>query len=131
MLIKRFQNLNLYSYGYESDFSTYDATNNYILRMAYDGFLFDHLHNLEVLQEDLLDPNFQDDSYYEANVNCRFSSCINHPKTKQPIFKCKGTILGTTYSGHPTCTTNCGTGRNLAYHLFAINRNLNRFSFFN
>jgi len=44
---------------------------------------------------------------------------------KQPVFGATGTFIGTTYSGHPSCTSNHGTSRNCAYNYFVqylINR---------
>lgn len=40
---------------------------------------------------------------------------------------CKGLLVGTTYSGDPSATSNCGTGRNLSYHLFGIWKAKDRF----
>jgi hypothetical protein len=36
------------------------------------------------------------------------------------LYKATGTLKGTTYSGHPTCTTNMGTMRNFLFHFSAI-----------
>lgn len=39
------------------------------------------------------------------------------------IVKGKGVLNGTTYSGHPLCTTLGNTTRSWTYHLFGIFRN--------
>lgn len=31
-----------------------------------------------------------------------------------------GVLVGTTYSGHPTCTSCCGTLRNLTYNYYGL-----------
>lgn len=46
------------------------------------------------------------------------------------VFTMKATVFGTTFSGHPTCTTCGGTLRNLLYNFFALERRINNFSFF-
>lgn len=51
-----------------------------------------------------------------------FASEITVKGYKGAIYKATGKLVGTTYSGHPTCTTLCGTLRNLMYHLFTIFR---------
>lgn len=39
---------------------------------------------------------------------------------KLTVFILTGILKGTTYSGHPTCTSCCGTLRNLIYNYFAL-----------
>lgn len=62
----------------------------------------------------------QYDRYYTSNVHSNFSYTINAKDVKGSILRGKGKLRGTTYSGHPTCTTLCGTLRNLLYHMFAV-----------
>lgn len=64
----------------------------------------------------------QDDRYLASNTRSDFASEIQVKGVKGAVFRAKGTLIGTTYSGHPTCTTLSGTLRNLLYHLFAIHR---------
>lgn len=70
----------------------------------------------------------QEDRYYCSNTVCKFASSIKVKGYKGSVYRAKGKLIGTTYSGHPTCTTLCGTLRNLFYHLFGIFRRNEFFS---
>lgn len=58
------------------------------------------------------------DYFYTGNTKAKFHSQIR--KNRTSFYRAKGTRIGGTYSGHPTCTTFGNTYRNLLYHLFAI-----------
>lgn len=70
----------------------------------------------------------QADYYFTGNTKAKFHSQIR--KARQTYFRAKGTRIGGTYSGHPTCTTFGNTFRNLMYHLFAIYDNIDDSPFF-
>lgn len=55
------------------------------------------------------------------------NSMINNFKLN--IFSAVFKLVGTTYSGHPTATTLCGTLRNIIYNWFSINLVQNGFTF--
>lgn len=113
-----------YPHTYESDFSTYDATNGHFHRTAVDRTFFELMYLRGVLKEpDVCDYlENQDDRYLSSNTESIFASEITAKGHKGPVYKAKGKLIGTTYSGHPTCTTLCGTLRNLLYHLFVIHQ---------
>jgi hypothetical protein len=64
-----------------------------------------------------------------SNTTAKFSMQTKGNKFCKCIFKGKGLLNGTTYSGHNTCTTCGGTYRNFDYHIFGIFDNLHLFSF--
>lgn len=120
-----------YPHTYESDFSTYDATNGIVHRQSVDETLFEMMYEKKIIipYKSEKTTKKQYDRYYTSNVYSDFSFGINARGIKGSLLRGKGRLRGTTYSGHPTCTTLCGTLRNLMYHLFSIYRSRHMFSF--
>lgn len=143
--------LSEFPYTYESDYSTYDATNNKCFRDAWDVTLFSCIDKAGLIGDvwDSLNPENRgkkgfktDDKKRVAKTETEFTSKITVrglktckvKKTKTctvsnetMLMFCKGILVGTTYSGDPSATSNCGTGRNLSYHLFGIWKARDRF----
>lgn len=129
-MIEDLRCLEEFPYTYESDFSTYDATNGVFHRLAVDKTLFDGMYDSGIIHKrNVVTLENQYDRYYTSNVKTDFSFGIALKGLKGSIFRGKGKMIGTTYSGHPTCTTLCGTLRNLLYHMSSIYHNLDAFSF--
>lgn len=144
--------LDEYVYTYESDFSMFDSTNCEFMRLCNDTTFFDKAVNAQIIKpyrkagvkkSDNLRTRQRDKMFY-ANVKAPFTMAISakirttkRGPTRCPalapkricVFKGKGLLIGTTYSGHPTCTTLMGTSRNMNIHLFGIWRRRNTFSF--
>lgn len=130
----------------------FDSTNSEFMRLCNDTTFFDKAVNAQIIKpyrkagvkkSDTLRTRQRDKMFY-ANVKAPFTMAISakirtvkRGPTRCPalapkricVFKGKGLLIGTTYSGHPTCTTLMGTSRNMNIHLFGIWRRRNTFSF--
>lgn len=97
-------------FTYESDFSAYDSTNNFYIRKIVDNNLFKKMIQGGILHFRPTSP--REDENHLANIEEKFELLSKGGLSG------KGTLLGTTFSGHPTATTLMGTTRNFLYHYF-------------
>lgn len=87
---------------------------------------FEQLYHLGLID----DPLNQADRFFASVLSARFHSNIK-TKNEKCVFRCQGLFEGTTFSGHPTCTSCGGTLRNFLYNLFGFWLEKDRLSFAN
>lgn len=97
------------------DYSNYDATQSAFLRACIDETIATKLIEKQLI---LGDVNIDEIKPYLGNIRMKFKK--SYSSRKFCIFKALGKLFGTTYSGHPTCTSCFGTLRNLFYNALAI-----------